>query len=139
MLSKLKYTEVSTEDLLDIYKLFVRSRAKNMSVVWRSSLTAAEAEKIENVQKTSLKIILASKYIDYESGLQISGLEALFSRREARCLSFSKRCLKNQQTQIFFPLNPVGLQNIRNPEKCVVILPTLRTTKTVLCHNARDY
>ena len=110
MLSKLKYTGVSTEDLLDIYKLFVRSRAEYMSVVWHSSLTAAEAHKIENVQKSSLKIILAGYYIDYESGLQISGLETLFSRREARCLAFAKHFLKNKQTQSFFPLNPVGLQ-----------------------------
>ena len=120
MLSKLKYTGVSNEDLLDIYKLFVRSRAEYMSVVWHSSLTAAEAQKIENVQKTSLKIILAGSYTDYESGLQISGLSTLFSRREARCLAFAKRCLKNKQTHSFFPLNPVGLQNIRNPEKFVV-------------------
>ena len=47
MLSKLKYTGVSTSDLLDIYKLFVRSRAEYMSVVWHSSLTADQTQKIE--------------------------------------------------------------------------------------------
>ena len=64
MLSKLKYTGVSTSDLLEIYSLFIRSRAEYMSVVWHSSLTILEANKIENIQKTSLKIILGESYDD---------------------------------------------------------------------------
>ena len=58
MLSKLKYTGVSTEDLLDIYKLFIRSKAEYMSALWHSGLTQEEEQKIENIQKSSLKIIL---------------------------------------------------------------------------------
>ena len=49
MLSKLKYTGVSTKDLLEIYSLFIRSRAEYMSVVWHSSLTLIEDKKIENL------------------------------------------------------------------------------------------
>ena len=64
ILSKLKYTIVSMEDLLDIDSLFVRSRAEYMSVAGHSSLTLAEDHKIENMQKTSLKIILGESYID---------------------------------------------------------------------------
>ena len=114
MLSKLKYTGVSTSDLLDIYKLFVRSRAEYMSVVWHSSLTAEQTQKIENVQKTSLKIILGSSYTDYPSGLANSGLETLAARRQARCLAFAKRCLQNDQTKHLFPLNPVDDHNVSN-------------------------
>ena len=51
MLSKLKYTGVSTKDLLEIYSLFIRSRAEYMSVVWHSSLTLIEDKKIENIQR----------------------------------------------------------------------------------------
>ena len=120
MLSKLKYVGVSTADLLDIYKLFVRSRAEYMSVVWHSSLTAAESKRIENVQKTSLKIILADRYTGYQSGLDLALLETLSARRTARCLAFAKRCLKNDQTKHFFPLNPDALQDLRNPEKYTV-------------------
>ena len=64
ILSKLKYTIVSMEDLLDIDSLFVRSRAEYMSVAGHISLTLAEDHKIENMQKTSLKIILCESYID---------------------------------------------------------------------------
>ena len=32
----------------------------------------------------------------------------------------AKRCLNNEQTQTFFPLNPVDELNIRNPKKYTV-------------------
>ena len=117
MLSKLKYTGVSSRDLLEIYALFVRSRAEYMSVVWHSSLTLLEANKIENIQKTSLKIILGESYEDYLSSLTKTGLKSLSERRKIRCLSFAKRCLKNPHTKQMFPLNPENNLNIRQPEK----------------------
>lgn len=46
MLTKLKYTGVKTQDLIEIYSLFIRSRAEYMSVVWHSSLTTEQAKKI---------------------------------------------------------------------------------------------
>ena len=52
LLTKLKYVGVSKEDLLDIYKLFIRSVAEYCSVVFHSTLTQQQSEKI---QKTCLK------------------------------------------------------------------------------------
>ena len=120
MLSKLKYTGVSMKDLLDIYSLFVRSRAEYMSVAWHSSLTVAESHKIENIQKTSLKIILSESYIDYPSSLLKTGLLSLSDRRKSRCLAFAKRCLSNPQTKEMFPLNTERSPILRQPEKYVV-------------------
>ena len=117
MLSKLKYTGVSTSDLLEIYSLFIRSRAEYMSVVWHSSLTILEANKIENIQKTSLKIILGESYDDYFSSLAKTGLKSLSERRKIRCLSFAKRCLENPHTKEMFPLNSENVSNSRQPEK----------------------
>ena len=115
MLSKLKYTGVSTKDLLEIYSLFIRSRAEYMSVVWHSSLTLIEDKKIENIQKTSLKIILGDNFVDYSGSLDQTGLKSLSDRRKSRCLSFAKRCLKNPHMQQMFPLAPES--NIRHTEK----------------------
>jgi hypothetical protein len=120
MLSKLKYTGVKQQDLLDIYKLFIRSRAEYLSVVWHSSLTAAQSHKIENIQKTSLKIILADKYDHYESSCEITGLKFLSVRRVDRCLAFAKRCLKNPQVAKMFPKNTSSSLDLRNTEKYVV-------------------
>jgi hypothetical protein len=117
MLSKLKYTGVSNKDLLEIYSLFVRSRAEYMSVVWHSSLTVAEDHKIENIQKTSLKIILGENYVDYQSSLTKTGLKSLSDRRQSRCLAFAKRCLSNPQTKGMFPLNLEDPYNLREAEK----------------------
>ena len=101
-------------------KLFIRSRAEYMSVVWHSSLTATESHKIENIQKTSLKIILGDNYDSYQSSCDLSGLLMLSARRENRCLAFAKRCLSNPQTKDMFPLTTQGPQHLRNPEKFVV-------------------
>ena len=108
MLSKWKYTRVLIEDLLEIYRLFIRSKAEYMSALWHSGLTQEEENKIKNIQKSSLKIILQDMFINYDIALEISGLSKLSVSRQAHCLSFAKRCLRNKQTAWMFPLNPVA-------------------------------
>jgi hypothetical protein len=117
MLTKLKYTGVCAEDLLAIYRLFIRSRAEYMSVLWHTELTSVDEQKIENIQKSSLKIILQEMYIDYESSLEICGLKKLSDRRKLRCVSFAKICLKNKETSKMFPINPEYSHDLRNTEK----------------------
>ena len=46
MLSQLKYAGISREDLLTIYKLFIRSVTEYCSVVFHSSLTQKQEQKI---------------------------------------------------------------------------------------------
>ena len=91
-----------------------------MSVAWHSSLTVAESHKIENIQKTSLKIILGESYIDYPSSLLKTGLLSLSNRRKSGCLAFAKRCLSNPQTKEMFPVNSESSTNLRQPEKYIV-------------------
>ena len=91
-----------------------------MSVAWHSSLTLAEDHKIENIQKTSLKIILGESYIDYPSSLTRTGLASLSERGKSQCLAFAKRCLSDPQTKEMFPLNPESSLNLRKPEKYMV-------------------
>ena len=58
MLSKLKYSGVSKEDLIEIYCLFIRSRAEYCSVAFGSSLSQEQSNKITNIENTCLRIIL---------------------------------------------------------------------------------
>ena len=51
MLTKLKYAGVGTEDLLDVYILFIRSVVEYCTVVWHSSITIELIKRIEMVQK----------------------------------------------------------------------------------------
>ena len=105
MLTKLKYAGVSIPDLLDIYCLFVRSCAEYCSVVFHSSLTQEQSKKIENIQKTSLKIILRDNFVSYEAACEMAGLQKLDNRRQARLLVFAKKCVKHPQNSRFFPHN----------------------------------
>ena len=106
MLTKLKYAGVQTEDLLDVYKLFVRSLLEYCAVVWHSRLTVDQTADLERVQKICLKVILAENYVSYEAALEMTGLDTLQSRREDRCLSFAKKCIKHPRHSTMFPLNP---------------------------------
>ena len=70
MLTKLKYVGVSREDLLDIYILFIRSVTEYCAVVFHSSLTQEESRKLEQIQKTCLRVILGEYYVDYDSAFK---------------------------------------------------------------------
>ena len=105
MLTKLKYVGVSTEDLLKIYSLFIQSRAEYCAVAFYSSLTQEQSKKIENIQKTSFRIILQDMYVEYPSAREMTGYPTLYERRQNRSLSFAKRCLRTEEMAPFFPLN----------------------------------
>jgi hypothetical protein len=101
MITKLKYAGVGTEDLLNIYTLYIRSLLEYCSVVWHSTLTAehiyivyqdlleycsvvchstltaGQKNKLESVQNLCLEIILGSAYEGYESALQCCGLDSI--------------------------------------------------------------
>ena len=105
LLSKLKYVGIDTEDLLTIYKLFIRCIPEYCSTAFHSSLSQELANKIETIQSTCLRVILSENYVSYSAALEMCGLEKLSTRRENRLLTFSLRCLKNDFTKIMFPQN----------------------------------
>jgi len=120
MITKLKYVGVPTQDLLDIYKLLVRSLLEYCCVAWHSSLTQAQSYDIERVQRTALKVILGDSYEDYETALQQCVLDTLFSRREYRCLSYGLKCVEHPKHKSMFPLNVSEEVHIRNHNKFFV-------------------
>ena len=66
--------------MINIYILYIWSILESSAVVWHSSITQFEERKIERIQKTALKIILASEYETYEQALLITGLLTLKER-----------------------------------------------------------
>ena len=105
MLTKLKYIGTSIEDLLEIYVLFIRSISEYCSVAYHSSLTVSQSTDLERIQKTCLKIILGDNYISYPAALEMTGLDSLYDRREARCLKFALKSLKHPIQSKKFPPN----------------------------------
>ena len=114
MLTKLKYIGTSIEYFLEIYVLFIRSISEYCSVAYHSSLTVSQSTDLERIQKTCLKIILGDNYINYPAALEMTGLDSLFDRREARCLKFALKSLKHPIQSKKFPPNR-NLSN-ENPE-----------------------
>ena len=117
LITKLKYVGVSTEDLVHLYILYIRSVLEYCSVLWHSTLTTAQSYNLERVQKTCIKVILGEEYVDYPSALEICGLETLQERRESRCLQFGLKCLLHPDHSNMFPVNPKVYKNIYNTRK----------------------
>ena len=111
MLTKLKYLCVPTEDLLNIYILYVRSLLEYCSVVWHSTLTAEQSQKLESVQKVCLKVILGETYSGYKDALEYCGLDSLSDRREEKCLNFGLKSLLHPIHSEMFPVNQQTLTN----------------------------
>ena len=116
MLHKLVEFSVPTEDLVNIFILYIRSVLEQSCQVWHSNLTLENTMDLERVQKNALKIILKDQNISYDHALNAVGLDCLIDRREKLCLKFAKACLKNENLKDMFPLNEDSHQNIRQRE-----------------------
>ena len=57
-----KFTK-NVNDLKKIYMLQIRSKLEQSAVVWHSGLTRRNADDLERVQKSALKLILKERYI----------------------------------------------------------------------------
>ena len=102
---------------MDIYVLFIMSVVEYCAVAFHSSLTQQQSNKLEKIQKTSLRVILGDMYVDYAAALEMCGIQTLSERRLKRCLDFSEKCLKHPRNKRLFPLNPsTSEHSIRNKE-----------------------
>ena len=117
MLTKLRYAGVSMEDLITVFKLFIRSTLEYNSVAFHSSLSSQQEDALERCQSVCLRVILQDSYISYSSALEMAGAEISKAIRETRCLVFSLKCLKKETNKRFFPINPNNLTNVRSREK----------------------
>ena len=97
---------VGIEDLIDIYKLYIRSLTEYCATAFHSSLTLEQSTDLERIQKTCLRVILGDNYVSYTAALEMTGLSPLNERREKRCLEFALRSVKHPINKRIFPLNP---------------------------------
>ena len=89
--------------------------------MWHSSLTLADRQDLERIQKAAVKVILGKEYTSYDEALSILNLDSLNTRREAMALKFAKGSLKNENFSKLFPLREAkhGMLN-RKSEKYLV-------------------
>ena len=118
MLSKLKYAGMKTEDLVNIYILHIRSVTEYCSTAFHSSLTVEQSRKLESIQKTALRVILGEMYVSYDAAMEMTGLKALNTRREERCLSYALKAVKHPVNSTKFPKKTVeSSHDIREREQ----------------------
>ena len=99
----------------------MRSQLEQSAVVWHSSLTEENAEDLERVQKTAVKIILKNKYKGYKKSLRILDMDTLKDRRQNLSLNFAIKSTKNKRMKQMFPKNiKLHLMETRKPEKFTV-------------------
>ena len=85
--------------------------------MWHYAITVEKSSDLERVQKVACKVILCSRYTDYQSALQTLNLDRLDERRTNLCLRFAKKCLRFEKTKDMFPLNtehPVNSEYVEN-------------------------
>ena len=116
ILRKLYAFNIPVKDLVLIYITYIRSLLEQSCVVWHSSLTEGDSDKLERVQKVSLRIILKDSYQCYENALSIANLETLKARRSKLCLKFAKASQKNPFMSSMFPENDENSCNTRHHE-----------------------
>ena len=123
LLTKLKYVGTETEDLITVYKLFIRSYLEYCSVAFHSSLTSEQSDMLERAQKVCMKVILGDMYVNSSSAREMCSLSTLYERRQTRCTRFSLKALKHPIHKQMFPLSEKYSNNnydLRNPEKFTV-------------------
>ena len=106
ILHKLNSFHVADGDLVQIYKLYIRSLLEQNCQVWHYAITEEEKTDIERVQRVAARIILQDRYVSYEQALKDLNLDTLTARRDKLSLKFAKKCLKHEKTKDIFPLNP---------------------------------
>ena len=91
LLRKVAEFSTSIDDKKNIYVLYIRSILEQSSVVWHSSLTKEISDDLGRVQKAAVRIILGTRFENYEDALIKVNLESLEVRREELCKKFEKK------------------------------------------------
>ena len=102
-LRNLKNSGFTQEELVTVYKTMLRPVAEYGCVVYHSSLTDEQDERLERLQNHALLCIFGPG-ISARKMREAAGLETLRRRREILCDKFAKKCSTNPRFAHWFPL-----------------------------------
>ena len=100
-LRHLGHRGLDKSDLLKVYKSILLPIDDYCSCVYNSSLTQHQANVLERLQAQALMAIYGYEH-SYRSLLQLTGLNTLKERRDARCDKFAAKCLENPRYKEWF-------------------------------------
>jgi len=103
-LKQLKRTGAQMSDLMHFYTAIVRPVLEYASPVWHSSLTVAQTETLESLQKRALRIMYDDG--DYELLLILAQIDSLETRRDQLTSRFFKRQVLDNKSVLHYLLPP---------------------------------
>ena len=105
LLIRFKSRGGSTEQLITLYHLKIRSILEFGAPAFHSSLTLEQSKTLETIQKKAFSIILGQKFKNYTNALKILQQENLSVRRLKLCENFALKCLSNPRHSDLFNTN----------------------------------
>ena len=105
LLRKVSTFTDDTNELTNIYNLFIRSILEQSCVVWHSCLTNEDSNNLERIQKSATRIILKEEYNTYEDALTTLNITSLYERRLVLCVKFAKNTTEHKKLKSMFPKN----------------------------------
>ena len=80
--------------ILNVYFKEIRSLLEYCVPVWSGSLTFKDSNKIENIQKLAMRVLIKGSYMSYTGICDFFQVEKLYKRREKLCLNFGCKEMK---------------------------------------------
>ena len=118
-LKQLARSGASREDLLCFYTTAVRPVLEYACPVWHSSLTAADSDALESLQKRAMRII--HPQLDYNTALCHDDIGPLKSRRETLTEKFFLNNVLNSNSCLHYllpePCDPNIINRLRHPKQ----------------------
>ena len=103
ILSKLKKNGVLCEDLVDIYKTYIRPLVEFAAPVWASGITNAQSLGLERVQRRALRIIAWPNLLPYNELLPLMNVTSLSDRRQELVSKFAHSLLQSERHRQLLP------------------------------------
>ena len=128
MLKLLKKFEFSDEELITVYKGYVRPLLEYPDVTWHS-LTAHQSNVLEQLQRRACRIILGHRYISYAEAVDACNLEFLTDRREDHCRRFAEGLSKSERTKGILPLSRLDAHGRKLRSAHKLFKPRCRTSR----------
>ena len=144
-LKQLRRNNVQPPDLLYFYTAVVRPILEYACPAWHTSITTAQSNKLEVIQKRALSIIFGMfVFEEYNNFCIANRIQTLKERRDSLCKNFFNKSVLNETGSLHYlinkPVNSDHLSTLRNP-RCYSI-PTARTSRfkqSFIIHGLDNY
>ena len=117
-LRRLKKAGVSTENLVLMYKLFVRQALEYAAPLWAGALTKQNIAMIERTQAQCTDLIMGPNQLSYSQRLQTLDLDRLENRHSFLVKRFCTKMSKDERFDHLFPKR--AYTGTRGGEKYIV-------------------